>query len=156
MEKIKICFTASSGGHLEEISQLKNIAKRYTNFLITENVEKIEENKNIFEKEYLLPQINRKEFLFFIKFIYIFIKAFFILKREKPNYIISTGALCTYPICLIGKVIGAKIIYVESFARCETLSLTGKLMKNVADMFIVQWDTVLKCFPNAIYGGGIF
>ena len=69
-ENIKICFTASSGGHLEEISRLNIIKSKYNSFLITE--------KNSFEelefcnKNYYLPQINRKELLFIFKFIYIF------------------------------------------------------------------------------------
>ena len=154
MKNPKICFTSSSGGHLEEISRLKKIEEKYDNFLITEknSFGQLEFGKN----KYYFPQINRKEILFLFKFIYIFIKAFFILIKEKPDYIISTGALCTYPVCIIGKMFRKKVIYIESFARCDKPSLTGKLMYKHADVFIVQWEEMLEFFPNAIYGGGIF
>lgn len=153
-ENIKICFTASSGGHLEEISRLDIIKSKYNVFLITE--------KNSFEelefcdKNYYLPQINRKELLFIFKFIYIFCKSLKIFLSENPDVVISTGALSTVPICLISKIFRKKIIYIESFARCNKPSLTGKIMYKFADVFIVQWEEMLEFFPKAIYGGGIF
>lgn len=153
-ENLKICFTASSGGHLEEISRLDIIENKYNSFLITE--------KNSFnelkfcDKIYYLPQINRKEMIFIFKFIYIFFKSLKIFLHEKPNIIISTGALSTVPICIISKIFRKKIIYIESFARCNKPSLTGKIMYKFADIFIVQWEEMLEFFPKAIYGGGIF
>ena len=49
-----------------------------------------------------------------------------------------------------------KVIYIESFARVDGSSMTGKLMKAVADLYIVQWRELLDAVPNAVYGGGIF
>lgn len=154
MKKIKICFTASSGGHLEEISRLKDIAEKYDHFLITEK-SSFSQN-NFGKKKYYVPQTNRREILFIFKFVYLFIRAFLILKKEKPDVIISTGALSTYPVCMVGKIFKKKIVYIESFARCDKPSLTGKLMYKHADIFIVQWEEMLEFYPNAIYGGGIF
>ena len=57
---------------------------------------------------------------------------------------------------LLGKLAKKKIIYIESFARVDSPSLTGKLMYKVADIFIIQWEELKQFFPNAIYGGGIF
>lgn len=153
-KKMKICFTSSSGGHLEEISRLNKIAERYEHFLITE---KSSFNQNNFgKKKYYVPQTNRKELFFIFKFVYLFMYAFYIMIKEKPDIIISTGALVTYPICTIGKLLKKKIIYIESFARCDKPSLTGKLMYKQADLFIVQWKELLEYYPNAVYGGGIF
>ena len=69
---------------------------------------------------------------------------------------ITTGALIAYPFCVIGKMMGAKIIYVESFARVKKPSLTGKLLYPFADLFIVQWEDMLEKYPKAVLGGGIF
>ena len=62
----------------------------------------------------------------------------------------------TYPVCLLGKMRKIHIIYIESFARGDEASLTGKLMYPLADLFLVQWEDMLKVFPKAIYAGGIF
>ena len=150
----RICFAASSGGHLEEIARLKDIILENESFLITEKSEFQE--LQLCQKVYHVAQINRKEILFLLKFSILFFISFVILLREKPDYIISTGALATYPICLLGKLMKKRIIYVESFARVDGPSLTGKLMYKIADLFIVQWKEMLDFIPNAVYGGGIF
>ena len=51
---------------------------------------------------------------------------------------------------------GSKIIYIETFANSETKSLTGRLVYPIADLFIVQWESMLKLYPKAIYGGWIY
>ncbi|MBQ6995519.1 MAG: polysaccharide biosynthesis protein, partial [Lachnospiraceae bacterium] len=86
----------------------------------------------------------------------LFIESAKILKEEQPDCIISTGALATFPICVIGKAMKKKVIFIESFARVDGSSLTGKLMKKVADLYIVQWEELLQFVPDAVYGGGIF
>ena len=150
----KVCFAASSGGHLEEISRLREIRDEYDSFLFTESG-----NFNeliLCDKVYYVKQINRKEKGFLFHFVKLFAVSAKVLKAENPDCIISTGALATFPICLIGKLKGKKIIFIESFARVDDSSLTGKLMKKVADLYIVQWKELLDLVPNAVYGGGIF
>jgi UDP-N-acetylglucosamine:LPS N-acetylglucosamine transferase len=150
----KICFTASLGGHLDELIKLVDLGEQFEIFLITEKGGFIE--SNFCKSVYYMLQMNRKEILFIPKFIINTFRIFFILLKEKPHYIISTGALVTFPVCLLGKLMGKRIIYIESFARVDTVSLTGKLMYRIADLFIVQWEELLKVFPKAVYGGGIF
>ena len=150
----KICFAASSGGHLEEISRLKEIRDAYDCFLFTERGSFCE--LDFCDKVYYVRQINRKEKGFLSHFIRLCIDSEKILKEEQPDCIISTGALATFPICLIGRLMRKKVIFIESFARVDGSSLTGKLMKRVADLYIVQWEELLQFVPNAVYGGGIF
>ena len=150
----KYCFAASMGGHLEEIACLKEIAKENDSFLVTEKggFQEI----NFCSKTRHVLQINRKEKTFLIKFAVLFAQSLKILLEEKPDCIISTGALATFPICVLAKCMGKKVVYIESFARVDEPSLTGKLMYHVADLFIVQWKEMMEFYPNAIYGGGIF
>ena len=150
----KMCFTASLGGHLEEIARLIELGNQYDIFLVTEKGGFVE--LNVCKRVYYLRQINRKEILFIPKLINIFFHSFYILQKEKPEYIISTGALATFPISMLGKLMGKRVIYIESFARVDTASLTGKLMYRIAVLFIVQWEDMLKIFPKAVYGGRIF
>jgi beta-1,4-N-acetylglucosaminyltransferase len=149
----KLCFIASSGGHFEEISKLRIIEESYPSILITESCPFKTE---FCKKQYYLPQTNRKELFFIIKFIFIFLKAFIILIKEKPECLITTGALIAYPISMIGKRMGCRLIYIESFARVNQASLTGRLLYRHADLFIVQWEDMLKKYPKAVLGGGIF
>ena len=76
--------------------------------------------------------------------------------KEKPDVVITTGALVAFPICLIAKIFGKHIIYIESFARVNSRSLTGRLLYPISDLFLVQWEEMLKFYPKAKYVGGIF
>ncbi|MBK4786795.1 oligosaccharide biosynthesis protein Alg14 like protein [Enterococcus faecium] len=79
-----------------------------------------------------------------------------ILLKEKPDLIISSGAAVAVPFFYLGKLIGAKTIYIEVFDRIDAPTLTGKLVYPVTDKFIVQWDEMKKVYPKAINLGGIF
>jgi len=153
-KKIKICFAASSGGHLEEISQLSELTVDRDYFLITEKSDFYESSfsKNI----YYVNQINRRQITFVFGFIHNFISCYKIIKKEKADCVITTGAMTGYAAALAGKLAGTKLIYIESFARVGTASLTGKLIYPIADLFIVQWREGLDFFPKAVYGGTIF
>lgn len=149
----KVCFTASSGGHFEQLSMLSPLMKQYKSFIITE---KTDYKINLKEQIYYVEQINRREKLFLIKLIKLFIMSFKIFFKENPDVIISLGALSTFPICLIGKVFGKKVIFIESFAKVNSPTLTGKLVYKFADLFIVQWEDLKNIYPNSTYGGGIY
>lgn len=150
----KVAFVASSGGHLEEISRLKGIEKKYDCFLVTERSNF--EIKDFCEKRYYIPQMNRKQILFLPKLLWLFCRTLRILMKERPDFVITTGALIAYPFCVVGKLMGIKIIYVESFARVNQPSMTGKLVYNLSDLFMVQWEDMLKEYPKSMLGSGIF
>ena len=157
-KNLKICLVASSGGHLEELKRLSNLCVNqglcdyFDCFYMTEKTNNLKKDINY----YFVSQINRKEFFFIFKFIILIIKSIFIFLKEKPDYVISTGALATYPICRIAKFFKKKVIYIESFARINDLSLTGKKLYNHADLFFVQWEELVSKYPKAIYVGSLF
>ena len=76
--------------------------------------------------------------------------------KFKPDVIVTTGAHTCVAMCYIAKIFRKKVIYIESFANIETKTLTGKLIYPIADKFIVQWKSMLKLYPKAIYEGWIF
>ncbi len=61
------------------------------------------------------------------------------VRRERPDAILSTGAALAVPFFLVGKLHGARLIYVESLTRTDGLSLAGRLVYPLADAFFVQW-----------------
>lgn len=154
MKKNKICFISSSGGHFSELYNLKLLTDSFESFLITE---KTKDFKTDFcEKKYYLEMINRKEKIWIIKFIMIFIKSFFIFIKEKPKIVISTGALCSYPMLIIARFFRKKTIYIESYARIYDLSLTGKKLYKKVSLFIVQWPELLEKYPESKYFGTVY
>lgn len=150
----KICFVSSSGGHWEELMCLKEIIRENDSFFVTEQGGQSDDFN--LGKIYKVPQINRNENGFIIHLMKLFFKALRILHKEKPTVLITTGALVAFPFCVCAKLMNTKIIYIESFARVSNASLTGKLVYNMADLFLVQWENMKEIYPKAIYTGGIF
>ncbi|MDG4658480.1 PssD/Cps14F family polysaccharide biosynthesis glycosyltransferase [Ectobacillus antri] len=151
---MKLCFAASSGGHLEQIMMLHPMMKEHESFIFTEKTNYKFDTKGI--RNYTVTQINRRELLFVLKLCVIFIQALVIFLREKPDVVISTGALATVPICLLAKLFRKKVIFIESFSKINSPTITGRLMYKYADLFLVQWEEMKKFYPNSTYGGGIY
>lgn len=84
-----------------------------------------------------------------------FISVYYFIKI-RPKYIVTTGTHTAGPICYLGKIFGSKIIYIETMANINRKTQTGRLIYPIADLFIVQWESMLKIYPKAVYGGFIF
>lgn len=82
----------------------------------------------------------------------------------QPDLVLCNGPGTCVPICLIAfmlKVFGAinvqsKIVFVESYCRVKTVSLSGKILVWIADSFVVQWPQIANFTPNSRYFGRLF
>ena len=150
----KILIAASSGGHLEEALALRELGKKFETVLITEKTGY--EVSFWQDKVFLMPQVNRRELKSWFSYITVFFKTLSILIREKPDAVLSTGAMIAFPALLLGKLLGKKIIFIECMFNVNEPTLTGKLTYRFADLFIVQWEEMLKVYPKAVFGGRVF
>lgn len=153
-QNLKICFAASSGGHFEQISMLKPLMEKYDSFLVTEKTDYSFKIDN--ENMYFLNQVNRNEKFVLFKLLGISCTSLYIFLKEKPDLVITTGVLAVIPLCLIAKLFGKKLIYIESFAKISSPNKSGELLYKYADQFYVQWPQMKNVYPNAIYVGGIY
>jgi beta-1,4-N-acetylglucosaminyltransferase len=81
------------------------------------------------------------------------VQEFSVLLRVRPKAILSLGAGIAVPVSVFGRLLGAKIIHVESASRVHTLSLTGKIMYRIAHLFFVQWEPLKNKYRKALYAG---
>lgn len=151
---MKLLFAASSGGHFEQIMMLKPLMEKYDSVLLTEKTEYGMGDNGI--RTIYVPQINRKGITFLPKLIANTFRAIKIYHKEKPDIMITTGVLAIVPLALIVKMHRRKLVYIESFAKITSKTLSGKLLYKFADQFYVQWKSMLKLYPKAIYKGGIY
>lgn len=151
----KICLISSSGGHFEQLLMLRKLSSKNDIFIVTEKTKYNKKDKKI---NHYVKQVNRKELLFIPKMMLIFFKSLYIYIKERPDVIISTGVLSAIPMLYIGHIFKKKVIYIESFAKINSPTMTGKLVykKHLANRFYVQWESMLEFYPNAIYKGGIY
>ena len=153
-KKIKLCFAASTGGHYEQLLMLKPLMEQHDSFVITEETAYKAEVKG--QRMYYMKMVNRKEASFLPRMLVNVFRSLKIWVREKPDAVICTGVLAMIPMCLLAKLMGKKLIYIESFAKVTSPTLTGKLLYRFADQFYVQWPQMKEIYPNAIYVGGIY
>ena len=140
---MKVCLVGSSGGHLTHLYLLKPFWKDKARFWVTFDKE---DARSILSDEVVYPcYYPTNTFL-----------AYKILKKERPDVIISSGAAVAVPFFYLGKIFGGKTVYIEVFDRIDAPTVTGKLVYPVADRFIVQWEEMKKVYPKAINLGGIF
>ena len=153
-KKFKICFAASSGGHYEQLLMLKPLMEKYDSIVVTEETKYKAKIQN--QKMYYMKQVNRKEKSLIPYMMINIVRSLKVYRKEKPDMVICTGVLAMIPICLIAKFSGKKLIYIESFAKVTSGTMTGKFLYKFADQFYVQWKSMLEIYPNAIYIGGIY
>lgn len=156
--KKKVLFISSTGGHFVELMQLKPLFKKYNYHIVTEKTPNNVKLKKEYGKKINFLVFGSKDHLLTYPFK-LFINCFlclFIFIKFRPKYIVTTGAHVAGPMCCIGKIFGAKIIFIETFANMTSKTLTGKLVYKFADLFVVQWESMLKLYPSAKYFGGVF
>lgn len=153
----KVVFISSTGGHLNELLQLKPLMKKYDSYIITEKTKSNLSLKDKFDKVYYLVYGTKKNlFTYFFKFGFNILRSLYLFIKIKPNIIITTGTHTAVPMCYIGKIFRSKIIYIETFANSKTKTVAGKIIYPIADTFIVQWESMLELYPKAILGGWIY
>lgn len=151
-KKIKVCLVGSSGGHLAHLYMLKRFWMNKERFWVTfpkEDAESLLQNEKMYTCYY---PTNRS-----LKALIINTKiAWKILRKEKPDLIISSGAAIAVPFFYLGKLFGSKLIYIEVFDRIDKATLTGKMVYPIVDKFIVQWEGQKKVYHKSINLGSIF
>jgi UDP-N-acetylglucosamine:LPS N-acetylglucosamine transferase len=85
---------------------------------------------------YVFPDANRNEKLRLVRQL---IKVLWIVLRERPDLVISTGASAGYFALRAGKYLGCRTVWVDSIANVEELSLAGRRVGPYADLWLTQW-----------------
>lgn len=154
----KVMFISSTGGHLSEMLKLKSLFDKYDYHIITEKTK-----SNIKLKDKYSGRINfliygTKDYMltYPFKLIANCFKSLYFYLKVRPDYIITTGAHSAGPMCLLGKIFGSNIIYIETLANKDTKTITGKMLYPFSDLFVVQWEEMLELYPDAKYVGGVF
>ena len=144
----KIGLICSAGGHFTEMLQLREAFKGHRIFVITYR-EKATLNQ---ENTYYLRTWRSPT-----GFIVGLIKIFIIFLKEKPDILFSTGSEIAVPPFYLGKFLfRTKLIYLECSAQVYRPSLTGRCVYPITDLFLVQWEFLLKKYgPKAKYVGGL-
>ena len=147
-----VLLVASSGGHLLQLSQLKDQWPRRLRHWVSFDTP---DARSLLEGEQVTwafhptnrhaGNLARNLWL-----------AWRVIGKARPAAVVTTGAGVAVPFCYVGRIFGARVVYIESFARVSRPSLTGRLVHPVATAFFVQWPELQRFFPKARHEGQLF
>ena len=142
----QVCIVSSCGGHLTEVRALRSAFERYEHFYVLND--RVLLPADMEGKTWFIRHSER-DLLFFVNLL----EAWRILRRERPDVILSMGAGPAVPFALVGRLLGIPTVFVETFTRISTPSLTARIMYRLAARFVYQWPALARYFPRGVYGG---
>ena len=151
---MRMCLAASGGGHLRQLLDLKPVWSAHDAFFVTEPTALGEslakEHRTHFVSHVALGQAKLGRPWLMIRSAWRnLLESRRAMHSEKPDVIISTGAGAVFAAILWGKLYGAKVIVIESFARFDRPSAFMRIASRVADCSVIQSARLQQFFPHA-------
>jgi len=149
------------GGHTEQLLKLIDLLGKEYNYEYVIASEDLVSEKRIKFRGRVFKIINPRRMddknilKVILKFIPSTIQLISVILRSKAKFVVMCGpALCLH-IAVLSKLVGKKVIFLESWSRVYTKSWAGNAVYklNLADLFFVQWKEEMKNYPKAIYAG---
>ncbi len=158
-KKKRVVYIASMGGHLNELLQLSPIFDETDYTIITEKspstlylTEKHQDKIHYLvsgSREHLLSYLFKFAYNAFLSLIYVL--------RFRPQSVVSTGTHTAVVFCYLAKILlRSKIIYIETYANVKLANISGKLIHPIADLYLVQWESLLPVYKKAKYVGRLY
>lgn len=148
---LNICFAASSGGHLTQLLRLRPLWADRQHFFVT-NRESALKTLRDRSRAYAVGWGNRQHPALMIVMVY---RCLRIWVRERPNVVISTGAAVGCVMALIVKLTGGKVIWIDTISHVSHLTLSGRIIRPFADIFLVQWPELTERYKGVAYEGAV-
>lgn len=151
---MNVCVGASAGGHMNQLLcllQHNDSWPEQPSFYVT-TLKVLAPLLREKGPTYIVGECNRYHpFKAFVTLL----RGIRIAWKERPDVVITTGSMPLAFFCLAAKFLGARIIWIDSIANCEHFSLSGRLIKPFADLFLTQWPELAQKDKKAEFAGTI-
>jgi beta-1,4-N-acetylglucosaminyltransferase len=151
-KKLEVLLVCSSGGHLLQLVSLREAWGGFGRAWVTfdkSDARSLLQGETVYfahgPTNRNVPNLMRNLLL-----------AWGLLRRLRPKVVLTTGAGVAVPFAWIGRLLGARVVYVESFTRIDEPSLSCRLIAPVAERLYVQWPELAAVLPRARYVGSVF
>jgi UDP-N-acetylglucosamine:LPS N-acetylglucosamine transferase len=149
--QLRICLAASAGGHISQLLKLSESWKEHKTFCVT-TTKVVEGQLRKYGNVYVVGECNHQHPL---RVIATLGRCLRVIIREKPDVVISTGAAAGCIMCFLGKLMGAKVVWIDSITNVERISLSGRMVRYIADVFLVQWPELAGIDKKVEYVGTV-
>jgi hypothetical protein len=154
MTNIRLCVGASAGGHLNQLIRLLQFSDNWpvsSTFCIT-TLHELAPQLSEYGPTYVIGECNRRHPFLAVG---VFWKAISLVMKQRPDVVVTTGALPLAMVCLVAKLTGSSVVWIDSIANTERLSMSGSFVHRFADLVIVQWPDLANKYKNVVYAGTI-
>ena len=157
-----VMFACNVGGHFSQMMALHELFGQYNSVLVTDNeraTRAMPQLKDLNDIEVInsgreKARANQTSRLFYaLEYVKSFLVYRKVWLKYRPKVIVSTGSGIAVPLFWIGKLHGSKLIFIETRAKVYARSLTGILVRRIANQIYVQWPEMLELYPEAKYCG---
>lgn len=148
---MRICLAGSAGGHLSQLLKVASAWSGHTICWIT-TTEVVRASLGGDGNVYVVGECNRQHPL---RVLAVLFRCIRVICKEKPDLVISTGAASGCMTALFGHLMGAKVVWLDSITNVHRLSLSGRLVRPVADLFLVQWPALAQKYRGVEYVGAV-
>jgi UDP-N-acetylglucosamine:LPS N-acetylglucosamine transferase len=153
---VKLLVAASAGGHANDLGALLERAEtmwpsRPSVFVTTSEV-RADRFRNQGMRVYVVREADRRTP---ISAAIATAQTLRVIWRERPDAIVTTGAMPMAIMCVWGRLFGAKVAWVDCLSQVDTLSLSGRVTRRLAHLTLTQWPDVATRFRRVEYAGEV-
>jgi UDP-N-acetylglucosamine:LPS N-acetylglucosamine transferase len=151
-ERAQLLLVSSVGGHLLQLVALRNAWSGFTRVWVTFDGA---DSRALLADERVVhaygPTVRNVP-----NFLRNLVLAAKVLRRVRPVAVVTTGAGVAVPFALVARLLGARVVYVETLARIDTPSLSYRLSRPFVSRTYVQWPELVRSHPAARFCGTVF
>lgn len=153
-DTVKILLVCSSGGHLTQLVCLQPWWEGHDRHWVTFDTEDAR-SKLVGERVTHAHSPTTRNVPNLVRNAVLAAK---LLRRERPDVIVSTGAGAAVPFFWLRRLAGrrARTVYLEVIDRVDSPTLTGRLCHRVTDLFCVQWPEQQRFYPGSVVVGKVW
>jgi UDP-N-acetylglucosamine:LPS N-acetylglucosamine transferase len=154
--EVKLVVGASAGGHATELHILLDAARGIWPLEPSAYVTTMHIEAEGFAKHgkpvHVIGECDRRKPL---QVVFVLFRTLWLAIQERPDVVVTTGSMPLAMFCAWAKLLGAKIVWIDSVAQIDEMSFSGKLMRRVADLCLAQWPDVAARNANVEYAGEV-
>jgi UDP-N-acetylglucosamine:LPS N-acetylglucosamine transferase len=151
-ERVDVLLVCSPGGHLLQLLALREAWEPWRRLWVTENTS---DTRSLLRDERVTMTHSNAE-RSVVELLRNAFLAWRLLRRHRPQVVLTTGAAVAVPFVWLGRLWGARVVHVESLTRIDRLSLSGRLIRPAANRVYVQWPELSQRLPDSEYVGPVF
>jgi beta-1,4-N-acetylglucosaminyltransferase len=160
LDRADVLLACSSGGHLFQMLELRPAWQEFTHVWLTDDAR---DTRSLLRGEPVVfvhgpthRDLSNGVHRVALAWIRNIILALRLMRRVRPRVVLTTGAGSTVPCAWVARLVGKKVVYVESVTRIEAPSVSCRLISPIANRTYVQWPELAERVPRARYVGSVF